>query len=173
MKKAVGPPVRGDSFYDRQQDLASIWDQLETENILLLAPRRVGKTSLMLRLQDTAAEHDFRAVYCSVEGATSEAGFLNEIIKAVQKADKRRTVADSLVESLAGFLKKRVRKVGPVELNDAAQEQWTTVGEQLANQLSRRGAMATADRRAARVRDVSVKDDASRDAGSGLPALVS
>ena len=129
MEKGVGAPVRGEKFYDRRRELASTWGDLETDNLLLLAPRRVGKTSLMLRLQDTAAEHGFRAVYCSVAGATSESRFLNEILKAIQKADGRRTATKALVEALSGFVQKRVRKVGPVELTDAAQEQWTTVGE--------------------------------------------
>lgn len=136
MKKVVGLPVRGDSFYDRKQELASIWGQLETEDILLLAPRRVGKTSLMLRLQDTADEFGFRAAYCSVAAATSESRFLNEIFKAIQKVDPRRRVVAALIKALDRFVK-RVRKVGPVEFSDAAQEQWTTVGEQLTRQLAK------------------------------------
>jgi AAA+ ATPase superfamily predicted ATPase len=53
IKNLVGPPARGDDFYNREELIELVWDYLEEgNNILLAAPRRYGKTSLMYRLID-------------------------------------------------------------------------------------------------------------------------
>lgn len=53
IKNLVGPPAKGDDFYDREELIKLVWDYLEDgNNILLAAPRRYGKTSLMYRLID-------------------------------------------------------------------------------------------------------------------------
>lgn len=56
MHNLIGKPAEGEDFFDRVRETRRIWDRLDTDNVLLLAPRRVGKTSLMLRLRDGAAE---------------------------------------------------------------------------------------------------------------------
>lgn len=76
IQNRVGKPVHGDNFFDREREQRSMWNRLETDNVLLLAPRRVGKTSLMWRLRDTAELHGFRASYCSVAGERDELGFV-------------------------------------------------------------------------------------------------
>jgi len=53
VKNLVGPPARGDDFYNQEELIRLIWDYLgEGNNILLAAPRRYGKTSIMYRLID-------------------------------------------------------------------------------------------------------------------------
>lgn len=44
LRNIVGPPARGDDFYDREELVDLLWDRLEAGNILLAAPRRFGKT---------------------------------------------------------------------------------------------------------------------------------
>src|SRR5580693_6198127 len=85
VRKAVGTPVRGDDFYDREDEQRLIWNQLESDSLLLLAPRRVGKTSLMLRLQDTAARHGFLSAYLSVAGVKTEFEFVRKLCEEVFK----------------------------------------------------------------------------------------
>jgi predicted AAA+ superfamily ATPase len=52
----LGRPVSGEDFFDREDKLNQIWQLLhDSNNLLLLAPRRVGKTSLMTRLGAQAA----------------------------------------------------------------------------------------------------------------------
>ena len=54
MRNIIGPPVVGDDLYGRDYELARLWEHLENgEHILMLAPRRVGKTSLMLELKSS------------------------------------------------------------------------------------------------------------------------
>jgi uncharacterized protein len=50
MRNIIGAPAEGDDFFDRPKILAQLSRELgNLANILLVAPRRVGKTSLVLR----------------------------------------------------------------------------------------------------------------------------
>lgn len=51
-RNIVGTPARGDDFFDREELVETLWERLDGGNILLAAPRRFGKTSLMYRLLD-------------------------------------------------------------------------------------------------------------------------
>lgn len=47
MKNCVGQAVRGNNFWNREDELEDIWEKVSTgSNILLSAPRRVGKHQL-------------------------------------------------------------------------------------------------------------------------------
>jgi uncharacterized protein len=48
----VGPVVRRENCYGREQIVEIIWKKLKNGNVLLAAPRRFGKTSIMYRLID-------------------------------------------------------------------------------------------------------------------------
>ena len=48
----LGPPAKGDDFFDREEVIQEIWNILERSSILLAAPRKFGKTSIMLKLRD-------------------------------------------------------------------------------------------------------------------------
>ncbi|MGB4913341.1 MAG: hypothetical protein WBO95_14690, partial [Candidatus Dechloromonas phosphoritropha] len=63
MKISVGNPVEGDDFFDREQEQRRAWRKLEGSHLLMLAPRRIGKTSLILRLCATARQHSRWAVH--------------------------------------------------------------------------------------------------------------
>ena len=63
MHNLIGKPAEGEDFFDRERELRQVWDRLETDNVLLLAARRVGKTSLMYRLRDRAEPEGFHATY--------------------------------------------------------------------------------------------------------------
>ncbi|MFM7204245.1 MAG: hypothetical protein ACKO6N_25985 [Myxococcota bacterium] len=52
MRNIVGQAVTGPDFFDRPQQIQWIWERISVSNILLTAPRRSGKTSLMFRLRD-------------------------------------------------------------------------------------------------------------------------
>jgi uncharacterized protein len=65
MKSNVGNPVEGQDFFDREKEQQRAWRKLESSHLLMLAPRRIGKTSLILRLCATAHAHGSHAVQCS------------------------------------------------------------------------------------------------------------
>ena len=65
MRTVIGSPVEGDDFFDREGERRRIWRHLESDSLLLLAPRRIGKTSLMRALCAEGPEHGFRSVSLS------------------------------------------------------------------------------------------------------------
>lgn len=72
-------------FYDRIQDCENIWKLLrDCRNVLMLAPRRVGKTQLLHRLKEQAEAQGFRAVVFEVAGFRDEKAFLQRLCEAIQ-----------------------------------------------------------------------------------------
>ena len=74
MHNLIGKPAEGEDFFDRERETRRLWERIDTDNVLLLAPRRVGKTSLMFRLRDGAEREGFHATYVSVADVTTETG---------------------------------------------------------------------------------------------------
>ena len=48
----AGSPAREGDFFFREAFIDDLWESLRKEHVLIRAPRRMGKTSVMLRLQD-------------------------------------------------------------------------------------------------------------------------
>lgn len=46
----IGPPVSGEDFFGREEIITTLWEVLQSHSVLLAAPRRVGKSSIMLKL---------------------------------------------------------------------------------------------------------------------------
>ena len=55
-RNVVGPPVRDDDLFGRDDFINLLWDKLHSTNVLLAAPRRFGKTSVMYHLLDHPRE---------------------------------------------------------------------------------------------------------------------
>lgn len=137
----VGPPVTGDDFFDREREQAQVWDFLERDHLLLLAPRRVGKTSLMQRLQESAAARGFHATYCSVADAADEEAFLERLLHAIGNVETGRGILHRLSEGAIGRFLRRVKKMevvgSGVELDVAKEATWTQLAEILVRALNR------------------------------------
>lgn len=131
----VGRPVRGDDFFGREQELSQCWESLDSDHLLLLAPRRVGKTSLMLRLKDDAAAQKYEAAYMSSAEATDEAAFVQRLYETVGELKAWHGIWQRLSEGSAGRMLKSIQKIDvggfSVELGGAEREQWALLGEKL------------------------------------------
>ena len=100
MNNSVGQAVRGEDFWERVNELASIWSAIESgSHILLVAPRRVGKTSIMFNLQDEPKD-GYIVVYIDTESADSENEFWQKLFNTL------------LEEEFVGKLKKYTKKFG-------------------------------------------------------------
>jgi len=100
VNNSVGQAVRGNDFWKRVNELASIWSAIESgSHILLVAPRRVGKTSIMFNLQDEPKD-GYIVVYIDTESADSENEFWQKLFNAL------------LEEEFVGRLKKYSKKFG-------------------------------------------------------------
>lgn len=76
----VGSPAIGEDFIDRKQEIKQILTALKKDNILLAAPRRFGKTSIMRRLERELSGNDSVVIFLDVESVYSPQRFLSEII---------------------------------------------------------------------------------------------
>jgi uncharacterized protein len=135
----VGHPVEGDNFFNRVKEIDRLWRRLETDNILLLAPRRVGKTSVMWRLRGSAPDRGFAAVYLSVADVTSERAFIEKLFGAAHSMAPAKKTLAKLTKGPLGKLLRRIEKidVGGVsfEFSSDSTERWAEVGGDLARAL--------------------------------------
>ena len=87
MKIQTGNPARGDDFFKRENVIEKAWDHLESgSHILIAAPRRVGKTSLMKYLEDFPRP-PFSLIYLITESVNSEKEFYRRILNRIVKTD--------------------------------------------------------------------------------------
>ena len=80
----TGSPARSDDFFFREAYIEDIWDSLRKEHVLLLAPRRTGKTSVMLHLADHPRQ-DRTVVFRNIEELGSPAEFCQTLILAIHE----------------------------------------------------------------------------------------
>ncbi len=140
IQNAVGRPVRGHNFFDREREQDRLWRRLSTDHVLLLAPRRVGKTSLLLRLADTAELNGFQAVYLSVSDVRSELAFVRRLYEAIGEREAAQAAFKRLAEGALSAVLRRTKQVafGGVTwvLSEDARDEWQRVGEVLTRALS-------------------------------------
>src|SRR5687768_17251780 len=87
MRNVTGAPVEHDDFFDRPRDLARLQRELANGgNVLLTAPRRVGKTSLVLRLCELERQAGRGAVFLNVEGCHDELAFAEKLIDGLKES---------------------------------------------------------------------------------------
>ncbi len=88
MRNLIGPSVEADDFFDRETELREFRRLLDNDaNILLSAPRRVGKTSLANRLADEWKKTPNRkAVVFSAESCGSELDFVDSLVNQLSGA---------------------------------------------------------------------------------------
>src|SRR5690349_17850135 len=84
---SMGRLASGLEFFDRQEVMARAWDLLKTSNLLLLAPRRVGKSSLLNRMKDDGPTRGFNTLYLSVPDAEDELDFIKRLVRGFRDAE--------------------------------------------------------------------------------------
>ncbi|MEZ4296364.1 MAG: hypothetical protein R3B70_15440 [Polyangiaceae bacterium] len=136
----TGKPVQHENFYDREREVQKLWQHLANDDVLLLAPRRVGKTSVMYRLREGAPERGVVASYLSVADADSEIGFVRQLLDAVIAIEPAKVRVEKLADSGLGRFFQRITKVGvlgvSVELQDSVASHWREAGEALISVLA-------------------------------------
>lgn len=137
MRNIVGPVVTGEDFFPRPSLLERIWERIPVENILLTAPRRSGKTSIMYRLRDKP-QLGYHGVSLNVEGASGAGQMLHLILKALQAHPKYTSVVKSVMSTLEGFFSRGIKvetPMGPFELGQTIEKHWEAAGEELVKRL--------------------------------------
>lgn len=133
MRNRTGKPVRNQDFFGRSAEIAELWHLVERDNVLMLAPRRVGKTSVLFRMRDEPLE-GWKCVYLTVEAVDSEARFIARLLKEVYKLKPKGTFWSKLGATIHGVLEHLGSvDAGPVELKltEAITRDWQEVGDTL------------------------------------------
>ncbi len=136
MQNVIGPPVREQDFVGRSQELAHAWSLLRDNHLLLSEPRRVGKTSLMHRLQQEAPSQGHAgAAYCSAAGLNDEAEFVARLCATVVCTPGFESVASAIADHRVAGLLGRIKKLGlgpvVVELAELERSKHGTLSEAL------------------------------------------
>jgi hypothetical protein len=84
---SMGRLAQGTAFFDRQEIMSRAWDLLKTSNLLLLAPRRVGKSSLLTRMKEDGPARGYNTLYLSVPDAEDELDFIKRLVRAFRDAE--------------------------------------------------------------------------------------
>ncbi len=84
---SMGRLATGTGFFDRQEIMSQAWDYLKTSNLLLLAPRRVGKSSLLNRMKEDGPDRGYNTLYLSVPDAEDELDFIKRLVRAFRDTD--------------------------------------------------------------------------------------
>src|ERR1035437_1259664 len=84
---SMGRLADGSAFFDRQEIMSRAWDLLKTSNLLLLAPRRVGKSSLLNRMKEDGPAKGYNTLYLSIPDAEDELDFIKRLVRGFRDAE--------------------------------------------------------------------------------------
>lgn len=132
MKLTIGNPVVGDDFFDRELEQRQIWRKLESNHLLMLAPRRIGKTSLIYRLCQNSQEHGVFSLHCSLAGCEDERDCVKEIFKALHILHTTGQKTGQLLDSIKSL---KIAGTGIDFANDKA-DNWRAAGEEIGTALA-------------------------------------
>ena len=87
MKNTIGHPAQGDNFFPRPKEVAKILKRIDAGgHIQLTAPRRVGKTSILMHLRDNPTE-GYHFVYIDTEGINDADQYFKRIYQEILRSD--------------------------------------------------------------------------------------
>ena len=145
MRNITGAPVVDTDLYGRGYELDRLWEALERgEHVLMLAPRRVGKTSLMLELR-RAPRDGWDVVYVDVEAGAGAADCIAAVLAELATIGRYRSILDSIpftgaVKGVFERLSVRIdTNVLQAELKSAIGRDWRHAAERLRGRLANPG----------------------------------
>jgi uncharacterized protein len=117
MKNIVGQVATGEKFFNRKEDIKKLWEKIRNgSNVLLSAPRRTGKTSILYYLKDNP-EEGYSILYLDTESVDSCNEFFRKIYNHLL-TESEESLKIKLVE-MAKSLGKKIEEVGKtIKLGD-------------------------------------------------------
>lgn len=137
MENIAGSPVEGEDFFGRDADVARLRNILANDDILLLGPRRIGKTSAARAVMAQLRGEGWRTIEINVAACVDERDFLDKL-ETKLKLELSSVAAKALdaVGDAFSAMGKRIKSVKipvpgagslGVELGDGDAEDWTRV----------------------------------------------
>lgn len=100
-----GVPVEGVNFTDREKEKKEILDSLMAgQNLILFAPRRYGKSSLLREVIRGLDKKKFFTLWIDVSEVSTVRGFLERIINQINEFSKVAKLAEFIKTTLPKFL---------------------------------------------------------------------
>jgi hypothetical protein len=140
VRNITGSVALGEDFFNRKSEIARFWRDLDSDNLLLLAPRRVGKTSLMRKMAEEAHGKGFNPVFADVSDCADELAFVQRLYATILEHESANLLWKQITNSALGKVIGRVQKAGGVGFSiefQSGSPAWTRLGEELADALSK------------------------------------
>lgn len=136
MDNIAGTPVEGENFFGRQELVELLQEFLKNDDVLLLGPRRIGKTSLGRAVITKVRAAGERAIEINVASCSDEREFLAKLDAGLTpELASITTKAIGAMRDAMGAITARIKSVRAgslgVELGDANAEDWTSVAGDL------------------------------------------
>lgn len=128
----VGSPVKGEDFYGRDKLIGLIWERLEKNNLLLAAPRRFGKTSLMLNLRDNPREN-WQVFLLDTEWIKDPCEFIAELAAELSKESKAKEFFGKIWKGLRNSIDEVSLAEFKIKLKQDISDRWREKGRELFN----------------------------------------
>ncbi|HQU85442.1 MAG TPA: hypothetical protein PKY59_20035 [Pyrinomonadaceae bacterium] len=137
----VGSPVRGKDFFGRQRFVDLVWQKIMHGNVLLAAPRRFGKTSVMYCLIDEP-RYESKVIHADLESVTEPSEMIVQLLEGLAKEESFENSVGKLGFLKQGwdFFRKNFEEidlyVAKVKLRDAIREDWQIKGKEIFNKVA-------------------------------------
>jgi hypothetical protein len=143
IRNVVGNVPEPGELYGRSEFLRHLWRQIRGNNLMLLAPRRFGKTGIMRHVLEKP-EEGYLPVLLDLEDVDSAREFVWRVTREVLARDRLRAVvraARRLPRVFDGWVKDTFDEVGfegaKVKFKKAIEEDWATAARQLLVELEK------------------------------------
>ncbi len=143
----VGSPPRGEDYFGQNELIEDLWARLKKDNVLLVAPRRFGKTGAMYKLLDEPRK-PFHPIYLDVEHIECAADFMVELIANLIRDKQFKRAVNALwkgTKGLGEFLRDLPASIElggvKVELRERTDisENWLSYGERIMSLIAEDG----------------------------------
>ena len=134
MDIVTGNIVRGDDLYGRKHELKLLWRTVEKDSLLLISPRRYGKTSIVNYMKDNP-QSGWSVIYIDMEGFADPHEFIGELLKHVNLTllQKIKNLFRSARDSTDRF---QILDAIEIKLRESS-EDWKKKGTEIFNELKK------------------------------------
>lgn len=138
MKNSLGSPARGDAFYPRDETVIKIYRLLKSRtSIYLSAPRRVGKTSILKKLEEFP-EEGFYFIYVITESVDSQNEFFKIVFEELLESKAIKTLAklSNTFKDIFTSVTEKVKSIKGIELREGEEPNYYDLLVELFSNIS-------------------------------------
>lgn len=137
----LGNIAKGEDFWNRKDEIVNIWKALEKDNVLLKAPRRFGKTSIMYNLYEYP-NPNYSVFFLDTEKLTDPEEFITSIVSSMLEKSPFRKLFKSFSKGMNDLLSRFEISFKPEEMpemrmkiRESLKKDWKEEGRNLIGYL--------------------------------------